>query len=52
MNGFSSSELLFYGGVAVMALAALGGVTATIVFTLSGRRLRRKLEQEFGKKRR
>lgn len=51
MSGLSGSELLFYGGIAVMLLAVMAGVLAAVVFTLSGRRLRRKLEEEFGKKR-
>lgn len=51
MSGLSGSELLFYGGIAVMLLAVMAGVLAAVAFTVSGRRLRRKLEEEFGKKR-
>lgn len=47
MSGLSASQLLFYGGIGVMALTVLAGV----VFTLSGRRLRRKLEEEYGERR-
>ena len=48
MSGLSASQLLFYGGIGVMALAVLAAVLAGVVFTLSGRRLRRKLEEEYG----
>lgn len=52
MSGLSVSQLLFYGGMAVMALSALGGIAASVIFAVSGRRLRRNLEEEYGKKRR
>ena len=48
MNG---SELLFYGGIGLMAAAALGGVISAVVLRLGGRRLRARLEEEFGKRR-
>lgn len=44
-----SSELLFYGGLAVMAAAAVLSVLGTVLFRVSGRKLREKLEQEYGK---
>ncbi len=47
----SGSELLFYGGIGVMAAAALLGVVAVVGFRISGRRLRARLEKEFGKRR-
>lgn len=42
------SEVLFYGGIAVMSAAVVLALLCVIVFTLSGRRIRRKLEQEYG----
>ena len=51
MSGLSASQLLFYGGIGVMALTVLAAVLAGVAFTLSGRRLRRKLEEEYGEKR-
>lgn len=42
------SEVLFYGGIAVMSVAVVLALLCIIVFTLSGRRIRRKLEQEYG----
>ena len=49
MFGLSGSEVLFYGGLAVMGAAALLGVAGFMIFHITGRRLRRKLEQEYGK---
>lgn len=43
------SELLFAGGIAVMAASAVGILSALVIFRLTGRRIRRKLEQEYGK---
>lgn len=50
MTVLSANEMLFYGGIAVMALAAVGAVIAAAGFSISGRRLRKKLEEEFGKR--
>lgn len=48
MLGLSESEMLLYGGIAVMALAGVLAVLCVIVFTLTGRKIRRKLRQEYG----
>lgn len=42
--------LLFYGGMAGMALAAVSAVTVTVILRLSGKRLNSQLEKEFGRK--
>ena len=47
--GLSVSELLFYGGLVIMAAAVLAMVICTVIFTFAGRKLKRKLEQEYGK---
>lgn len=49
MPGLSVNEMLFYSGVALMALAAAAAVIALAVFSISGRRLQKRLEEEFGK---
>lgn len=49
--GLHMSELLFAGGIAVMAASAVGILSALVIFRLTGRRIRRKLEQEYGKAR-
>lgn len=48
MSGLSGSELLFYGGIAVMAAVAAAAVLCAVVFAATGNRLRKKLEQEYG----
>lgn len=45
------SQMLFYGGIAVMIAAAVLGVAALAAFAIAKRRLRDRLEQEFGKRR-
>lgn len=47
--GLSVSELLFYGGLAVMAAAAAAMVICAVIFAVTGRKLKRRLEQEYGK---
>lgn len=47
----TGSELLLYAGVAVMAGAALCGLVSAVVLRLSGKRLKARLEEEFGKRR-
>lgn len=49
MFALSSSELLFYGGIAAMALAALLALICTFVFQHTGKKLKEKFEQEYGK---
>lgn len=51
MFGLSERELLFYGGIAVMSAAGILTVGCCILFTYTGRRLKKKLEQEYGKRR-
>lgn len=46
----TATELFFYGGIALMGAAALLALGAIVVFCLTGRRLRARLEQEYGKK--
>lgn len=52
MDAFVEYNAIFIAGVALMAAAAVGGIAALAAFRISGKRLRAKLEEEFGKKRR
>lgn len=45
----SESELLLYGGIGIMTLAAVLGVICILIFSLTGKKLRKKLEKEYGK---
>ena len=45
--GLSVSNFLFYGGIVIMAAAAM--VICAVVFIFTGRKLKRKLEKEYGK---
>lgn len=47
--GLSVSIFLFYGGLGIMAAAAIAMVVCAVIFTVTGRKLKRKLEQEYGK---
>lgn len=47
----SESELLFYGGIVIMAAAGLLAAVSAAVFTVTGKKIRKKLEQEYGKAR-
>ncbi len=47
----ATSDLLFYGGIALMGAAVLAAVVACVVLSISGKRLKARLEAEFGKKR-
>lgn len=46
----SGSELLFYGGIAAMVVSTLAAVVALVIFILSGKSLRRRLDDEYGGK--
>lgn len=45
-------QTLFYIGIVLMSVAALGAVAVCIAAYVSGKRLRLTLEKEFGKRRR
>lgn len=47
----TGSELLFYGGLAVMGASALTALVMLIGFKVSGKRLRKRLDAEYGRKR-
>lgn len=48
MLGLTGSEMLFYGGIAVMASAGVLAVVSVIIFMLTGRKIRQKLDQDYG----
>jgi hypothetical protein len=43
--------MLFYGGLIGSGLLLAAGLVSTVVFCLTGRRLRKQLEMEYGKRR-
>jgi len=48
--GLTPGEMLFYGGVAGMAVVAVVSVIVTAVLAGSRKRLRRKMNEEYGVK--
>lgn len=51
MVGLSVSEMIFYGGIMVMASACVLAVICAAIFIITGKRLKERLEQEYGKSR-
>lgn len=49
MVNFSSGELLFYGGLVIMIVSAMLGGIFSIHFILKRQKLKKVLEQEYGK---
>lgn len=52
MAHLSVSEILFYGGIIALVLAGVLGAVCIGIFIYSGRKLKKRLEQEYGKPRR
>lgn len=52
MSGLTQSEWFLYGGIAAMAAAVILAILCIIVFSVTGKRLKKKLEQEYGKQQR
>jgi predicted membrane metal-binding protein len=46
--GFTPGEMLFYGGIAGMSVVATAAIIVIAVLTGSRKRLRRKLNEEYG----
>lgn len=49
MGQLLGSECFFYGGIALMAASVVLTVLSILIFTTTGRKLKRKLEQDYGK---
>ncbi len=49
MTGWTTNELLFYGGIALMCVSALAAIIAILIFRMSGKRIKSRLETEYGK---
>ena len=49
MLGLSQTDAWLYGGIALMVLAVLVGLGCIVVFGITGRKIRNKLEKEYGK---
>lgn len=52
MDGATQYSVLFYVGIALMCTAVLGGIIAFAVRRRAGKRLRDRLDAEYGPKRR
>lgn len=52
MDGATQYSLIFYVGAALMGASALGGAIAFALRRQAGKRLRERLDAEYGKKRR
>lgn len=52
MEGYMDGQPLFYAGIALLVIGAVGIVIAVILLTLAHRRLNKHLTQEYGDKRR
>ena len=44
-----NSELLFYGGILIMSIAVIVMTISLIMFHITGRRIKKRLEEEYGK---
>ncbi len=44
-----NSELLFYGGILVMGIAVIIMLISLVIFHITGRRIKKRLEEEYGK---
>lgn len=48
MSGLTSSEIILYAGIAIMIMAAVLAIISIVVLKISGTRLRKKLQREYG----
>ena len=46
---FTTSEILFYGGIALVSFAVFFALACIIIFKITGQKLKKTLEQEYGK---
>ena len=50
MFDLSSSEWMLYGGIAVMLMAVVLALLCGVIFTITGKKLNKKLDKEYGKR--
>lgn len=48
LQQMSSSELIMASGIALIILAAVTGIISIVAFVCTGKKLKSKLEQEYG----
>ncbi len=48
IKSLSTSELLFYGGITTMVIALIITLSSIFAFTVSGLKIKRQLEKEYG----
>lgn len=46
--GWSGSELLLYGGIFMMAAAILAALLSIVIYIRTGKKLKKKLAEEYG----
>lgn len=51
MTNWFGSEWLLYGGIGMMILAVSLTAICIVIFILTGKKIRKKLEEEYGKPR-
>lgn len=49
MSDILESEMFLYAGIAIMVISALAALSVGIMFAMKGKKLRQKLEEEYGK---
>ena len=52
MLNFTRGEMLFYGGITGMAIVLIISIVVTVILAGSRKRLRFKLDEEYGRRRR
>lgn len=50
MFHLTQGEMFLYGGIAALAIAFVSTVVCIIIFRITGKKIRQKLEQDYGKK--
>ena len=49
MLDLSSGQLLLYGGVGLIAAAAVAVIVCIVIFLMTGKKIRKELEHDYGK---
>lgn len=50
MLHLTQGEIFLYCGVAALVFAVVSAIVCIIIFTVTGKKIRQKLEQDYGKK--
>lgn len=49
MQNLSNGQMLMYGGIGLLAASVITAVICTVIFSITGKKIKKELEDDYGK---